>query len=80
MYYSRYQKERSEELSGGDTFEIKPFGPRPKTDIYQNFSFREDLQRQIWNYHSKNEHFTLADLLRDARENFDFDKGENYFI
>ncbi|XP_031346261.1 uncharacterized protein LOC116173115 [Photinus pyralis] len=66
-----------ERITRLDTFELKPFGPRPKTDImYKNFSFGEDLQGLIWNYHSKNEHFTLADLLKGARENFDFDKGK----
>lgn len=38
---------------------------------------RIDLQRLIWGYNSKNEFFTLDGLLKDARENLQFDKGRS---
>jgi hypothetical protein len=40
---------------------------RDKTDIFTNHMFRKDLQRLIWQYNSKNEVFTLDDLLAHVK-------------
>ncbi|EFA02786.1 hypothetical protein TcasGA2_TC008524 [Tribolium castaneum] len=46
---------------------------RPKTDVFLNFVFRKDLQNLIWEYNSKNEYFTLDTLLKQAKDNLEFD-------
>jgi hypothetical protein len=66
---SRIVKEEFENLSTSSS------AKRDKTDIFTNHMFRKDLQRLIWQYNSKNEVFTLDDLLANSRENLEFKGG-----
>lgn len=63
-------------LKGGpDNLKTSISGKRSKTDKFTNYIFREDLQRLIWHYTSKNEHFTLDTLLAEAKANLEFTGG-----
>jgi hypothetical protein len=50
-------------------------GKRNKSDLFQNFMFRKDLQRLIWQCNEKNQYFTLDRLLADSREQLKFKGG-----
>lgn len=50
-------------------------GVRPKTDMFTNYVFRKDLQRLIYKYNSEKKHFTLDNLLTDARGSLEFMGG-----
>jgi len=60
---------------GPDSLKTSSSGNRPKTDKFQNYVFRKDLQRLIWKYYSEKKYFTLNDLLTDAQENWEFKGG-----
>jgi hypothetical protein len=58
-----------------ENFTTSRVGQRKPTDDFQNYCFRKDLQKHIWNLNSKNKYFTLDSLLEYVKADLDYKGG-----
>jgi hypothetical protein len=58
-----------------ENFTTSRVGQRKPTDVFQNYCFRKDLQKHIWNLNRKNKYFTLDSLLEYVKVDLDYKGG-----
>lgn len=62
-------------INEDDDKEFRSIGRPKKTSTVDDYIFRKDLQRQIWNFNLKNEYFSINALLTYAREHLEYNEG-----